>query len=55
MVFEGRCLNYSCQSTEHELFWCPDLSPMNLEGLRSRGLNIDPDIQKARDGVWQPR
>lgn len=54
-ILEGRCLNYSCNSTEHELFWCPDLNPQYLAELNSRGINIDPNIQSTRDHVWKPK
>jgi hypothetical protein len=54
-MLEGRCLNYSCSSTEHELFWCPDLNPNDLAELHSRGIRIDPNIQRTRDHVWKPK
>lgn len=50
----GRCLNYSCDSTEHDLFWCPDLNPEYLSDLGSRGIRIDPNIQRSRDHCWKP-
>jgi hypothetical protein len=52
---EGKCLTYSCSSTEYELFWCPDLSSELLSELKTRGINIDPDIQRKRDYLWKPR
>jgi ankyrin repeat protein len=54
-MLEGRCLNYSCDSTEHELFWCPDLNLKDFAELQSRGIKIDPDIQRTRDHVWKPK
>jgi hypothetical protein len=53
-MLEGRCLNYSCDSTEHELFWCPDLNLKDFAELQSRGIKIDPDVQRTRDHVWKP-
>lgn len=54
-MLAGRCLNYSCNSTEHELFWCPDLNPTDFAELNSRGIRIDPNIQHTRDHVWKPK
>jgi hypothetical protein len=51
---EGKCLTYSCNSSEYDLFWCPDLSPELLSELKKRGINIDPDIQRTRDHLWKP-
>jgi len=51
---EGKCLTYSCSSTEYDLFWCPDLSPELLSELKTRGIDIDPDIQRKRDYLWKP-
>lgn len=54
-MLEGRCLNYACNSTEHELYWCPDLNPKYLAELQSRGIRIDPNIQSTRERVWKPK
>jgi len=53
-LLEGKCLTYSCSSTEYDLFWCPDLSPELLSELKTRGINIDPDIQQTRNHLWKP-
>lgn len=53
-MMEGKCLNYSCENTTFDLFWCPDLDPVMLSNLRSRGINIDPNTQRQRDRFWKP-
>lgn len=53
-MLQGTCLNYSCASTEFDLFWCPDLDGRMVQNLRARGINIDPSMQKKRDRVWRP-
>ena len=53
-MLQGTCLNYSCSSTEFDLFWAPDLNPQMLQNLRGRGINLDPDIQRTRNHVWEP-
>ena len=54
-MLEGLCFNYSCSSTEHELFWAPDLNPSVLKELHSRGIKIDPNIQRSRNHIWKPK
>lgn len=54
-MLQGTCLNYSCTSTEFDLFWCPDLDTRMLQNLRGRGINIDPAAQRKRDHIWKAR
>jgi hypothetical protein len=54
-MLQGRCLNYSCSSMEFDLFWCPDLDSRMLRNLQGRGINLDPDVQRKRNHLWQPR
>jgi hypothetical protein len=54
-MLQGKCLNYSCESTAFDLFWCPDLDKRMLLNLRQRGINLDPNIQRMREHVWKPK
>jgi hypothetical protein len=54
-MLRGFCLNYSCSSTDFDLFWCPDLDSDMLSNLRQRGVNIDPGMQGERDRIWKPQ
>jgi len=53
-LIDGRCLNSACGSTEHDLFWCPDLNPKDLSFLRDKGIPIVRDLQRSRDHIWKP-
>ena len=53
-ILNGRCANDSCSSEQYEMFWCPDLHPDYLAELRSRGIQVDPNMQRERDPMWRP-
>lgn len=54
-MMQGKCLTYSCSSTEFDLFWCPDLHPEMRRDLKRRGINLDPNIQQKRNHLWRPQ
>jgi hypothetical protein len=54
-MLRGQCLNYSCSSTEFDLFWAPDLDSTILQHLGERGVMLDPNTQDRRDQIWKPQ
>lgn len=44
----GKCINSSCDSTMHDLYWNPALDPVFSSELRSRGIVVDPKAQQKK-------